>query len=312
MNLSVVIPAYNEGDNIKITIEEIVNVISKITYIDEIQIIVIDDHSTDNTYDIVSQMHYPFVNCLRLNRRSGSHTALRAGLMEADGDVVLCISADGQDNPSYLGEMLSKWCSGDKIVWALRNNRNNEPFFIRLLANMFYRTLFLLTRNEQPDVDLSLTDFYLLDRVVVDAINSCPERNTSLFGLIAWLGFTQGFIQYDRRERVAGSSKWSFRRRLRLAKDWIVAFSGIPLKLIIIVGFLISGAGFIFAIDVFLNYFLGNPNPGYSSIMVAVLVLGGIQMIMLGIVGEYLWRDFDESRKRPLFFIEKRTSIINE
>ena len=308
MYLSVVIPAYNESDNVKSTIGELFSIIGKISIIEKVQIVVVDDHSSDNTYDVVSQMSDQKIRCLRLSRRSGSHIALRAGLMEADGDVVLCISADGQDNPSYLGEMLSKWRSGDKIVWALRNNRNNEPFFLRLLANMFYSTLFWLTRNEQPDVDLSRTDFYLIDRVVVDAINSCPERNTSLFGLIAWLGFTQGFIQYDRRERVAGSSKWNFRSRLRLAKDWIVAFSGLPLKAMSVFGIFTAILGFMYAVYVFINAIMGSPSEGWSSIIIAVLIVGGIQMIMLGIIGEYLWRNLDESRKRPIYFIEKRTN----
>jgi len=308
MNLSVVIPAYNERDNIIGTVEELLSVVGKIPDIDTVQIIVVDDHSSDNTFDVVSRMYDPRIACLRFSRRSGSHTALRAGIRETNGDAVLCISADGQDDPRCLEEMLARWRNGDNIIWALRHDRNKESALIRLPAQIFYKTLFWLAGSGQRQVDLSRADFYLLDRTVVDAINSCRERNTSLFGLIAWLGFKQGFVYYDRRQRVSGSSKWNFRSRILLAKDWIVAFSGVPLRIASSVGILTAVSGICYAIFVVVNkLFFGNPVPGWTSLIVLVLILSGVQLTILGIIGEYLWRNLDEARSRPLFFIEKRT-----
>jgi dolichol-phosphate mannosyltransferase len=307
VRISVVIPAYNEADNIKSTVEEILAITGKIHDIDKTEVIVVDDHSSDNTYDVVNNMNDSRVSCLRLSRQSGSHTAWRAGLMKADGDIVLCISADGQDNPNCLNQMMLKLCSGCNIVWALRKNRNKESLILRLFAKTFYKILFRLIGSNQSGIDLSRADFYILDRPVLEAIKSCAERNTSLFGLISWLGFKQEFVEYERRERKSGLSKWSYRSRLRLAKDWIIAFSGLPLKLMTIVGFIVAFNGFLYATFLIINSFLKNPMAGWSSIMVVVLVLGGIQMIMLGIAGEYLWRNLDESRKRPHYFIEKST-----
>ena len=308
MRISVVIPTHNEEDNISMTIEELLSITKLVTVIDEIQIIVIDDHSSDKTYDMVRNMKDPRVMCLRLSRKSGSHTALRAGLMEASGDATLCMSADGQDNPGCIKDMMLKWDGGCKIVWALRKDRDNESFPSRLFAQIFYKTLSRVTRSAMSGIDLSRADFYLLDKSVVKAINACKERNTSVFGLITWLGFEQGYVEYKRRKRMSGLSKWSFRSRLRLAKDWIIAFSGLPLKLMTIVGFLVAFVGFSYALFTIINaVFVGKPVQGWSSIMVVILILGGLQMIMFGIVGEYLWRNLDESRRRPLYFIEKST-----
>jgi len=308
MKLSIIIPTHNEEENVKITIEELIAIINPISIVNEIKILIVDDHSSDNTYNVVSSMDDSRVSCLRLSRKSGSQTALRAGLMEASGDVTLCMSADGQDDPDCLKDMLLKWDGGCKVVWALRKNRDNESFAYRLFVQIFYKTLFWVTWNTWAGIDLSCADFCLLDKSVVKAINACKERNTSVFGLIAWLGFEQGYVEYKRRKRMSGLSKWSFRNRLRFAKDWIIAFSGLPLKLMTIVGFLVALSGFLYSLYIIFNAFTGNPAPGLSSIMVVVLVLSGVQMMMLGVIGEYLWRNIDESRKRPLYFVEKKTT----
>jgi dolichol-phosphate mannosyltransferase len=302
----VVIPSFNESDNIINTIEEIKDVIEKKIFSKKYEIIVTDDHSTDNTYQIVESFNDVRIKCIRLSRRSGSHIALRAGIANARGDAVLCISADGQDDPNVLEEMLKKLHEGAQIVWALRKKRK-ESFLIKRSVLIFYRTLELLTNTKKSEIDLSRADFYLLDKKVVDAINHCPERNTSLFGLINWLGFKQDYVEFERRKRKFGKSKWDFRKRLHLAKDWIIAFSGLPLKLMTIVGILVSIIGFLYAIDIIISAIRGITVPGWASIMVVILILGGFQMIMFGIVGEYLWRNLEESRRRPLYFIEKTT-----
>lgn len=309
MKLSIVIPALNEAENILETLAELRAAIAESGGIVEThEIIVVDDHSADNTFSTVAGLNSPGLRAIRLSRQSGSHLAIRAGLAEATGDGVLCLSADGQDDPRLLRQMLACWQGGDSIVWALRKGRENEPVSQRLFAGLFYRLLTWFG-SAPAGIDLSRADFYLLDRKVVAAINACPERNTSLFGLVAWLGFRQGWVEYDRKKRRAGASGWNFHSRLRLATDWIIAFSGVPLKLMTISGFLIAGLGFLYALLVITRSILfGSPLLGWSSVMTAILLLGGGQMMMLGIIGEYLWRTLDESRNRPAYFIERDSS----
>jgi dolichol-phosphate mannosyltransferase len=307
MKLSVLIPAYNESENIGATIGEILDQIGMLSDVSDYQIVVVDDRSNDVTYETVERLEDSRIKCLRLSRRSGSHTALRAGISEADGDAVLCISADGQDDPACIGEMVRKWRGGAKVVWALRKDRHEEPLMYRTFTRIFYWILKKLNDVKDNSVDLSRADFYLLDRAVADSIKACDERNTSLFGLIVWLGFTGDFVEYERRKRRHGESKWNFRSRFRLAKDWIIAFSGLPLKMTTFFGMLVAFTGFLYALFIIGNAMFGNPIVGWSSIMVVILILGGVQLTALGIIGEYLWRNIDESKKRPLFFIEKRT-----
>lgn len=304
MNLSIVIPAFNESENIQRIIGSLTDNV-KSTKI--LQIIIVDDHSQDNTFADIAAQKQARVQCIRLSRRSGSHTALRAGLKVAEGEAVLCISADGQEDPAVIDAMLAKVTAGTNVVWGLRKSRKDESWQVRIPATLFRKMIFCMTGSNDAGVDLSRADFFLLDRKVVEAINSCPERNTSLLGLISWLGFRQDFVEYERRQRSGGASKWNFRSRLRLAKDWTVAFSGLPLKLMTWVGFLVAISGFIFALYTFFNALFGHPAQGWSSIIIAILFVGGVQMMMLGIIGEYLWRTLDETRQRPNYFIENDT-----
>lgn len=306
MFLSIIIPAYNESENIKATLQELKTALSNLVLIDDYKIIVVDDHSDDGTYDCVLAMQEARVQCLRLSRRSGSHVALRAGLSSAQGDAALCMAADGQDDPRVFSLMLEKWVQGVHVVWALRRVRR-ESFWVQAFAGLFYWTLNKLNGSPSSTIDLSRADFFLLDRNVTRAIMDCQERNTSLFGLMAWLGFKQDAVIYDRRERRKGISGWNFRTRFRLAVDWIVAFSGVPLKLMTVIGILVAAAGFLYALFIIIHAFVGHPVEGWASTMVVILVLGGLQMMMLGVIGEYLWRNLDETRKRPLYFIERQT-----
>ena len=308
MKLSVVIPAHNEEANIRTSIDELLKIIAAINSVNDFNIIVVDDHSDDDTYGVVTRIGNPRVWCIRLSRPSGSHTSLRAGIRESAGDAVLCISADGQDNPSCLSEMLQKLERGSNIVWALRTSRKDEQFFIRGPATLFYKLLFTVLNRRQDGIDLSGASFFIFDSAVAGAINSCPERNTSLFGLIAWLGFKQDFVNFQKRERLSGKSKWNLKSRFRLAKDWIIAFSGLPLKIASLTGIFISMLGAIGALFIILRkLFYGYAVMGWPSTAVLILILGGIQLVMLGLIGEYLWQNLDESRKRPLYFIEKRS-----
>jgi dolichol-phosphate mannosyltransferase len=306
MRLSVVIPAYNEVENIESIIHDILESIRQSEeLITDHEIIIVDDASSDGMFEVVVAADIEKVSIIRLSRRSGSHIAVRAGLDNVSGDAVLCIAADGQDDPRAINRMVKKWVSGCRIVWALRKERSNEGIIASFFARFFYYLLNLFGEIRSK-IDLSRADFYLLDREVVNAIISCRETNTSLFGLIVWLGYRQCSIEYERQPRKAGISKWTFRSKIQLAKDWIIAFSGIPLKIMTLVGFIVAGVGFAYAILIIAkSVFWGSPVQGWSSVMTAILLLGGGQMIMLGVVGEYLWRTLDESRNRPHYFIEK-------
>ncbi|MBU0605765.1 MAG: glycosyltransferase family 2 protein [Candidatus Omnitrophica bacterium] len=308
MRLSIVIPAYNEAENIKATINMLLSSIETLPKLGGFEVIVVDDCSTDGTYGRVVSIGDPRIGCIRLSRRAGSHTALRAGIKESTGDAVLCISADGQDVPSCLGTMIGKLEKGSNVIWALRTSRKDEPWIARMPAKVFYKLLFRMLNQKDSKIDLSRASFFMLDRVVIDAINSCPERNTSLFGLIAWLGFNQDSVESERRLRLSGGSKWSFKSRFRLAKDWIIAFSGLPLKMASLTGIFISMLGALGALFIIIRkLFYGYTVMGWPSTVVLILLLGGIQLVMLGLIGEYLWQNLDESRNRPLFFIEKRS-----
>lgn len=308
MKLSVVLPSYNESENIVFVINELINSINNIKLITNHEIIIVDDHSTDNSFEKINDEFPPEVKCIRLSRRSGSHVAIRAGLAQAEGDVVLCISADGQDNPDTLEKMIHKIVKENTdIVWAVRIIRK-EPLLYKFIANTFYKILKKLTQIDHITFDFSKADFYLLNRKVVNAINQCNERNTSLFGLILWLGFRQDYVEYERRERHSGKSKWTYRTLFHLAKDWIIAFSGLPLKLMAVVGLIFAVCGFLYACFIVFYALAGKTIPGWATTTILILTLGGVQMIMIGIVGEYLWRNLDETRRRPLFFIEKMTN----
>ncbi|NMC50088.1 MAG: glycosyltransferase family 2 protein [Desulfovibrio sp.] len=304
--ISLVLPAYNESRSLPGTIADIRAALAGLSeFAEDFEIIVVDDHSEDDTFGVVAALADPRITCLRLSKRSGSHVALRVGLARARGRVACCLSADGQDDPGALPRMIAAWRDGARVVWALRRNLEEEPLRVRLFAQVFYRLLQMLNPGLRGRIDLSRADFYLLDRRVVDAIVKCGERNTSLFGLIVWLGFTQTGVEYDRRPRRHGQSKWNFRSKMRLALDWIVSFSGVPLRLMTFLGFGIAGLGALYALVVIVRaIFFGAAVLGWPSIVTLILILGGLQLVTLGVFGEYLWRIFDETKKRPLAFIE--------
>ncbi len=304
--LSFVVPAYNEKDNLLHIVQELETLAGRHPDLRDHEIWVVDDHSSDGIFEWIQSLNNPKVHCLRLSRRSGSHNALRAGLASARGDAVLCIAADGQDDAYTLNEMLEKLQKGTHVVWAVRKNRD-EPLLIRWMTALAYRLIDFFAAPNQSKPPLH-ADFYLLSRKVVDAINRCAERHTSLFGLILWLGFKQDYVAYERRPRRSGKSKWNFASRFRLLIDWIVAFSGLPLKLMSAMGMCVAALGFLYAAFVVFYTLSGYAKPGWAEPVILILVLGGIQMMMLGILGEYLWRTLDETRRRPLYFIEEQTS----
>jgi len=303
MLLSVVIPAYNEVCNLPETLPGVCRVLDQLAQEEPLkyEILIVDDHSEDRTFQLARDLGDPRIRAMRLSKRSGSHVAIQAGLTQVTGDLVLCLAADGQDDPEVLREMLAKWRAGANVVWAQRQSREHEPLSYRMFARVFYWLLKMSTDSGNLTVDPSRAMFFLLDRKVVDALNNCREHRSSLLGLVHWVGFKQDSVDFVRRQRRHGKSKWNFRSRLRLALDWIMGFSALPLRLCSLLGLVLVILGVLRA------FLFGQPTTGWASLIMAILVLGGVQIIMLGVLGEYLWRTLVEARKRPGFFIESTT-----
>jgi dolichol-phosphate mannosyltransferase len=213
------------------------------------------------------------------------------------------MASDLQDPPEILPSLMEKWSAGAHIVWAVRRLRRGEKRGTVLASKLFYLIMrYLVGIKEMGPTG---ADFLLMDRVVIDALNEFQERNVSLMALITWMGFRQDQVEYDKQARFRGKSGWSLEKRLKAALDAITSFTYLPIRAISCLGFTVALCGFTYAVVVVVNSFLLHPIQGWSSLMVVVLVLGGAQMLMLGVLGEYLWRAFDESRRRPRYIIER-------
>ncbi|MFC1849989.1 glycosyltransferase family 2 protein [candidate division CSSED10-310 bacterium] len=275
----------------------------------DLEIILVDDHSSDNTPHLLkeavaSDERYRYI---RLAVNSGSHIAILAGLEHARGECAVFLAADLQDPPELIPKMLENWQNGNHIVWAVRQERIGVSRIDRSLANMFYWLLRTIGMVQMPPQG---SDFALLDRKVIDALVSSITANPSLGGEIIRLGFRQTHIPYTKVERVHGKSRWTIERKLRAFADAFVAFSYIPLRFMSYLGIMCSFLGFIYAaVVIILRLSSAQPIQGWASLMVIVLLLGGIQMIMLGVLGEYLWRTLETARRRPRYFIEDSIRI---
>jgi dolichol-phosphate mannosyltransferase len=306
--LSLVIAAYNEEMNLP-ALHARINAIDWPAQGVEIEIVVVDDHSRDRTPEMIRQMaeRDPRVKWLRFSRNFGSHKAFVAGLDHATGDAAVILAADLQDPPETVPALLEKWRSGARVVWAVRAAREGESASTKFFARVYYR---LMRRFAIADMPETGADFLLMDRVVIDALRAAPERHTSLLALIQWMGFEQSQILYTKEARVAGTSKWTFSKRLKLALDSFVSFSYAPIRLVSGLGIGFALLGFCFAVFLMIRrIILGNPIEGWTSLMCVVVILSGVQLLMLGILGEYLWRTFDESRQRPRYIIEDRHGL---
>lgn len=300
MEITVLIPAFNEELNIKETLKDVVAVLDTLN-LKSYEIIVIDDHSTDDTFDRVVSFNNPRVECIRLSNRRGSHIAMRAGLSEARGKAVFGMAADGQDDPATLGLMLAQWQKGYQVVWACRQSRQLERLSYRFITALFYNFLAFCCKYSKEEKELmNKADFFLLDRLVVDALNACRENQTAVFGLILWGGFKQTSIEYTRKSRRSGQSKWNFKKRVSLAKDWILAFSALPVHLVFLMGVWIAILAAIYLFWTLIN-------AGHWSLIGTVFFMGGLQLAAIGVVGEYMWCALKETRSRPLYFIEQRS-----
>jgi dolichol-phosphate mannosyltransferase len=311
MLLSIIIPCYNEEVVLRTTYERLTKVLHGMSEQDY-ELIFVNDGSVDQTQLILNQLlkQDPHVRGLLLSRNFGHQIAVTAGLEQATGDAVVVIDADLQDPPEVIPEMVKRWREGNDVVYGIRRARDGESKFKLWTAKVFYRLINRLSDTKMP---LDAGDFRLLDRKVVEVIKAMPERARFLRGMVSWAGFRQVSISYDRAARHAGDSKYPFRKMVHFAMDGIISFSLVPLKLAIWTGFLaiwIAVAGIIVAIvDRLLD---NNLIRGWASLFVAVLFMAGVQLVSLGIIGEYLGRIYTEVKRRPLYVVQERLGFADQ
>jgi dolichol-phosphate mannosyltransferase len=306
--LSVVVAAYNEEGNLPVLFDRL----KKLDWTGlglEPEYIFVDDHSSDRTPEILAGFATasPSVKVLRFSKNFGSHKAFAAGLEYCSGDAAVILAADLQDPPETIPLLVEKWRAGSRVVWAVRGSRDSESFVTKFLSRFYYQ---LMRRYAEVRPPPKGADFLLVDRLVVEQLRAAPEKHTSLISLIQWMGFEQDHITYDKEARLSGVSKWTVRKKVKLAVDSFVSFSYAPVRMASFCGLAFAVTGFLYAAVIALRaIFLGREVQGWSSLMCVLLIVSGVQLIMLGILGEYLWRTFDESRGRPRFIIEKRINL---
>jgi glycosyltransferase involved in cell wall biosynthesis len=306
--LSVVVPLYNEAGIVPQLFERIGGVVERLHSEYDYEIVLVNDGSADGTAAAIRREmeRRPHVVLVNLSRNFGHQLAATAGLEIAAGDAVVLMDGDLQDPPELIETFLRRWREGYDVVYAVRRTRPGESRFKLFTARLFYRIIKRLTRIAIP---LDAGDFRLMSRRVVDALRRSPERNRFLRGMVSWVGFNQTAIEYDRDVRYAGSTKYPLAKMMRFAMDGITSFSDIPLRFASYFGFTVSAIAFIYALIVIgFKLFSLNPpayTPGWASTIVAVLFLGGVQLMSLGILGEYLGRVYDEVKGRPLYLISE-------
>ena len=307
--ISVIIPMYYEELVAEECHKRMTTVLKSIDNY-EYEIIYVNDGSKDKTLEILEKIanndkHSKIVS---FSRNFGHQAAVTAGLKEVTGDVAVIIDADLQDPPELIPEMLKLWEEGNEVVYGKRKTRDGESIFKLMTAKMFYNTL-----NALSDVDIpkDTGDFRLVDRKVVDKMNSLPEHNKFLRGLWSWLGFKQYAFEYERKERFAGKTKYPLKKMLKLASDGIIGFSSKPIKFVGILGFIsviISFLILIYSLVSFIGKF-GNITAGWTSIMFAITFFAGVQLLSLWMISEYIGRIYDETKGRPQYVIDKKINI---
>lgn len=303
---SVIVPVYNESENVLAVHEALSKVATGESSLDW-EFVFVEDGSTDNTFVLLAELNRldPRVKIVRLSRNYGGHIADAAGLQFVSGDVAIIIAGDMQDHPREIPRFLAKWREGFHVVWGTRATRRDRRAD-RALSWIFSTLVRQLALSNYPKKGTG--GFCLLDRKVIDGLNAFPEHNRLNFGLILLAGFRQTGIEYDRLERLAGVSKWSLRRKIKLMVDTIVSFSSVPIRLTSIFGLVIAAFSFVYAGYLTIDTALyGRAVEGWATIIVLLLGLGGLQLFVLGILGEYLWRVADEVRRRPLFLVQEYT-----
>jgi polyisoprenyl-phosphate glycosyltransferase len=305
--LSVVAPVYNEEALVDEFYSRVCGALDGL----EFELVLVDDGSSDGSPAAMERLavNDPRVRVVYLSRNFGHQTALTAGLDHARGDAVVMLDADLQDPPELIPKMLDNWRAGCDVVYAVREQRDGESRFKLATARWFYS---LFDRLAQVELQHNSGDFRLLDRRALDALLSMRERNRFLRGMTVWVGYTQAAVPYRRDPRHAGETKYTVTKMLRFSLDAISSFSDRPLQLATLLGFLISTLAFVAIPVVLVLRLLGSYLPGFSSITITVLLLGGIQLITIGIIGEYVGRIYDEVKGRPLYLVRARRNFTTQ
>lgn len=307
VRLSFIVPACNEVMNVEPLLRRLIAVGESLG--GAFEILWINDGSTDGTAEVLDAMAAADarVRVLHLSRNFGHMAALSAGLEAARADgAVVCLDADGQHPPELIPELVNRWKAGADIVQTVRRSTADETSFKRITSRMFYS---LLNRMSDLDLPEGAADFRLLDRQVVDALNSLPERQRFLRGLVRWIGFRQELLPYDAPPRMGGTTKYSTRKMLMFALSGITSFSIRPLRMIFGLGLLVLFLAFVYALYVLWEFVTGGHLvPGWASLMLVVLFLGGIQLLTLGVASEYLGRVYEESKHRPIYVVREKRS----
>jgi glycosyltransferase involved in cell wall biosynthesis len=299
--LVILTPVHNEAENLPRYEAEV-----RATLLDRSdlqgQVLFIDDGSTDSSWDLIRDIcrRDPRFTAIRLSRNYGSHIALSAGFEHDRGDCVCTLSCDLQDPPEVILEFLARWREGARIVWGKRRTREDARWRVAF-SNLFFE---LIRRHAMPRRSRFTTgSFFLVDRKVADCFRQFREHNRITFALVAWTGFDQAVVEYDRKKRVAGVSKWTFAKMIKAMYDTFIGFSTLPIRLITWMGLGLFVLAFLGLLWLVISKLAGNPLPGWTSIMVTVLFGFGLQFLILGVMGEYLHRIYSEAVRRPLFFI---------
>lgn len=302
--LTVVIPAYNEQESIEPMYDRLVAALER--KVEGLELLYVDDGSRDRTWERIEELasNDPRVRGIRFARNFGHQAALTAGVDAASGRAVVIIDADLQDPPEVIPEMVDRWRDGYEVVYGQRQAREGETAFKKATAAGFYR---LLQRITSVEIPVDTGDFRLMGPKALEAFRALPERNRFIRGMVAWLGFPQVPVRYHRQARFAGDTKYPLRKMMRFALDGITSFSFLPLRVATWLGFAVSVLSFVYIVVVIVLKLLGINWPGYTSMMASILFLGGVQLVMIGVLGEYIARIFDEVKRRPLYLVGEST-----
>lgn len=302
--ITILVPCYNEENSLDLLYERLQIIINRLNRY-RFQILLVNDGSRDNTLAKMQELHKndPMVSYLSLSRNFGKENAMLAGLDFAEGDAVILLDADLQDPPELIPQMIEEWEKGYDDVYARRRSRAGETWFKKASAHWYYR---ILQQFADIDIPADVGDFRLLDRQAVDALCSLRERQRYTKGLFSWIGYNKKELLFDREPRAAGNSKMNFLKLFGLAVDGITSFSVAPLRLASVLGIIISSVAFIYLVFVVVKTLLyGDPVAGYPSMISIILFIGGIQLIVLGIIGEYVGRIFYEAKRRPDYLVSE-------
>jgi len=297
--ISIVTPAFNEAANLPVLYERLVAAMRDVG--GDWEWIVVDDHSRDETFAVIEALALrdARVRGFRLSRNSGSHVAITCGLHQVDSDAAVMMAADLQDPPETLASMVARWRQGAQVVWATRRARPGDPSHRGFAALYYWMMRHLVGMTEMPARG---ADFFLVDRVVVDAFRRFSERNVSVLALITWLGFRQECVEYDKQPRLSGQSGWTLARKIKLVVDSITSFSGFPIRLCTYIGLMFLVGSLVLLL--FAVALLPELGGGLLLVLSLIVGLAGFQLVALGIVGEYVWRALEETRRRPPYLIE--------